>query len=106
MAEWTLICPDSELELNWGEVALVNGHQYAIVKTKHGTFAYDHKDPNSGALVMARGIVGEKDGTATIASPLYKEVYRLDTGENVSGADYTLPVYPLEIRDGSVYLQV
>ena len=61
----TRICAETDLEENWGEVALVEGHQYAIFKTKHGYYACDHLDPNSGALVIARGIVGEKDGHPT-----------------------------------------
>ena len=36
-SSWVRICPESELEENWGEVALVKGQQYAIFKTKHGT---------------------------------------------------------------------
>ncbi|MBF1659855.1 MAG: nitrite reductase (NAD(P)H) small subunit, partial [Rothia sp.] len=40
MAEnWVRICAESDLEENWGEVALVDGYQYAIYKTKHGIFA-------------------------------------------------------------------
>ena len=42
MAEnWVRICAESDLEENWGEVALVDGYQYAIYKTKHGIFASD-----------------------------------------------------------------
>ena len=43
----THICAETDLEENWGEVALVEGHQYAIFKTKHGYYACDHLDPNS-----------------------------------------------------------
>lgn len=102
---YTRICAESDLEENWGEVALVDGHQYAIFKTKHGYYACDHRDPNSGALVIARGIVGEKNSHSTIASPLYKEVYDLVTGECVSGDEYTIGVYPLVVCDGEVFLE-
>lgn len=103
---WVRVCTENDLELNWGEVALIDSHQYAVVKTKHGIYAFDHQDPNSGSLVMARGIIGEKDSHSTVASPLYKEVYDLSTGTCVSGAEYSLPVYPVQVRDGDVYLNV
>ena len=91
MAEnWVRICAESDLEENWGEVALVDGYQYAIYKTKHGIFASD---------------VGEKNGNPTITSPLYKEVYDLTTGECVSDPSYSIKVYPVEVRDGDVYLK-
>ncbi len=94
MAEnWVRICAESDLEENWGEVALVDGYQYAIYKTKHGIFAGDHLDPPSQALVLARGIVGEK------------KVYDLTTGECVSDPSYSIKVYPVEVRDGDVYLK-
>lgn len=106
MAEnWVRICAESDLEENWGEVALVDGYQYAIYKTKHGIFASDHLDPHSQALVLARGIVGEKNGNPTITSPLYKEVYDLTTGECLSAPSYSIKVYPVEVRDGDVYLK-
>ncbi|MBF1658163.1 MAG: nitrite reductase (NAD(P)H) small subunit, partial [Rothia mucilaginosa] len=59
----------------------------------------------SQALVLARGIVGEKNGNPTITSPLYKEVYDLTTGECVSDPSYSIKVYPVEVRDGDVYLK-
>ena len=77
-----------------------------VFKTKHGYYACDHRDPNSQSLVIARGIVGEKDGHSTIASPLIKRYTISLRGECVSGADYTIGVYPLEVRDGDIYLQV
>lgn len=101
------ICTLSDLEEGWGEVALVEGHQYAVFRTAEDrVFITDHKDPNSGALVIARGILGKKAGVPTIASPLYKEEYNLETGECVNGADFTLPVYPSEVKDGEVYLSL
>lgn len=102
---WHEICELSDLEVDWGEVALVNGEQYAIFKTPGDrVFATDHRDPNSGSLVIARGIVGSKAGTPTIASPLYKEVYNLETGEQLNGSDYKLPTYPVKVEEGKIYL--
>lgn len=99
------ICALDDLEENWGEAALIDGHQYAVFRHHDGkVFVTDHADPNSGSLVIARGILGEKNGVPTVASPLYKEEYNLETGECVNGADYTLPVYKTEIKDGDVYV--
>lgn len=108
MAETNLqrVCNVSDLETNWGEVALIGDHQYAVFLVKDGSvFVTDHKDPASEALVMARGIVGEKDGKHTVTAPLYKEVYDLETGECLSGKDFTLPVYDTAVEDGVVYIK-
>lgn len=103
---WHRVCPAEELTAGWGEAALIGGHEYALFRTPQDRiFATDHRDPRSGSLVMARGIMGSHDGVPTIASPLYKEVYRLDTGECISGAPYELPVHPVRIQDGALWLQ-
>lgn len=76
---WVRICAESDLEENWGEVALVDNHQYAIYKTKHGIYASDHLDPHSQharpGTRSGRGIIGEKNGHSIYYLPLYKEVY-------------------------------
>ncbi|WP_271403274.1 nitrite reductase small subunit NirD [Kocuria palustris] len=89
------ICRLEDLETGWGEVALVEGRQVAVFRLPDATVAaVDHADPRSGALVIARGIVGATlDGTPTIASPLYKEVYDLRTGQCLTTDAYELPVH-------------
>ncbi|MDO5619093.1 nitrite reductase small subunit NirD [Kocuria sp.] len=102
------ICSLSDLEPDWGEVALIGEHQVAVFRMPDDTvYACDHADPNSGALVMARGIVGETvDGVPTVASPLYKEVYDLRTGACRSGAAFTLPVHTVTVDNGRVLVEL
>lgn len=102
------VCTLADLERDWGEVALVGDRQIAVFRMQDDTvYACDHADPNSGALVMARGIVGETvDGVPTLASPLYKEVYDLRDGTCRSGAEFTLPVHPVDVRDGRVLVEL
>ncbi len=103
---WHKVCTIEELEENWGEVALIEGRQYAIFRlTGDRIFATDHADPNSGALVIARGITGQKGDVPTIASPLYKEEYDLRTGESLN-SDFHLPVYETRIEKSEVLISV
>ncbi|RKQ37151.1 nitrite reductase (NAD(P)H) small subunit [Kocuria tytonis] len=103
---WVDVCAVSDLEVNWGEAAIVAGHEYAVFRTNDDrVFVTDHRDPRSGALVMARGIVGRHGERHTVASPLYKETYDLATGECVAGGDHLLPVHPVRLRDGRVLLR-
>lgn len=76
------VCQLSDLEDSWGEVALVNGKQLALFRVgTHDVFAVSHADPATSAHVMARGMIGSRGRTHTIASPLHTEVYSLATGE-------------------------
>lgn len=70
---WNRVCAVEELELAWGEAALIAGRQVALFRTAAAeVFAVAQEDPATGAHVMARGIVGSRGTRQTIASPCTK----------------------------------
>jgi nitrite reductase (NADH) small subunit len=96
-----------DLEPAWGEAALVAGRQIALFRTGRGeVFAVAHEDPATGAFVMARGILGSRGTRPTIASPLHKEVYDLETGECFSTPGLSLATYSTRISDGFVEIEL
>ncbi|OLT03718.1 hypothetical protein BJF90_03165 [Pseudonocardia sp. CNS-004] len=66
--------------------------------------AIGNVDPFSGAAVLSRGIVGDRGGVPTVASPVYKQVFSLLTGECLDDPAVRVPVYPVRVADG--WLQV
>lgn len=111
---WTPVCAYTDLLPERGACALVDGHQIAIFRTFDGAlYAIGNRDPFSGAYVLSRGIVGTRRGEPTVASPMYKQVFSLDTGrcldtlgyEPVGGADPDLPVWRARVVDGDVWLE-
>lgn len=76
--------------------------------------ATQNLDPFSGAYVLSRGIVGTRGGVPTVASPVYKQVFSLVTGECLVRADKEprdglrpdLTTYPVRVRDGVVHVGV
>lgn len=100
---WHAVCHVDELEVAWGEAALVQGEQVALFKVSATeVYAAAHRDPATGSCVMARGILGSKGWRRTIASPLHKQVYDLGTGECYTDPGLALPVFPVRIEDGLV----
>ena len=100
---WTPVCRLEQLEPLWGEAALVDGDQVAVVRLPDGRVrAVAHADPATGAFVMARGIVGSRGDRTTLASPLHKAVFDLDTGECLTDPALRLPVWRSRVRDGAV----
>ncbi|MFW6188403.1 MAG: nitrite reductase small subunit NirD [Actinomycetota bacterium] len=100
---WHDVCAVDDLEPMWGEPARVAGRQVALWRTDATTvLAADHRDPRTGARVMARGILGSRGAAVTVASPLHKEVYDLRTGRRLDGDGPALPVHPVDVRDGRV----
>ena len=100
---WHDVCALADLEPLWGEAARVAGRQVALYRVDATTvLAADHRDPRTGACVMARGILGSRGPAVTVASPLHKEVYDLASGRCLTGDGPALPVHPAEVRDGRV----
>ena len=104
---WERVCPASELEPEWGEVALLGARQVAVVKlAEDEVYAVSHVDPHTGAHVMARGIVGSRGDRPTIASPLHKEVYDLGTGECFTDPNLFLQPFRTRVVGGFVEVEL
>jgi nitrite reductase (NADH) small subunit len=104
---WHSVCPVEDLEIAWGEAALVAGRQIALFRTgSTEVFAVAHKDPATGAHVMARGILGSRGERPTIASPLHKEVYDLETGECFSTPGLAIATFRTRISGGMVEIEL
>jgi nitrite reductase (NADH) small subunit len=97
------VCRYDALLPERGVAALLGDVQIALFRTHDGSvFAIGNQDPFSGANVMSRGIVGSRGDVPTVASPMFKQVFDLRTGECLDDPAVSLPVYPVEIIDGQV----
>jgi NAD(P)H-dependent nitrite reductase small subunit len=65
-------------------------------------FAIDNRDPKSGANVIGRGIVGQLKGDLVIASPLYKQHFRLEDGSCLEYPEQSLRVWPVRLNGDAV----
>jgi len=104
---WFPVCEVDALEPSWGEAVLVEGRQIALVLAAPGElYAVDHRDPVTSSYVMARGIVGSRGDRATIASPLLKQVYDLQTGACLDDPALALAVYRTRVVGGMIEVEV
>lgn len=100
---WERVCRLEQVPLERGVCALVDGQQVALFRTEDGTLhALGNRDPFSGAMVLARGIVGTRGDEPTVASPMYKQVFALRSGQCLDDADVSVPVYAVRVHDGAV----
>jgi nitrite reductase (NADH) small subunit len=106
---WTGVCTLRQLVPERGVAVLVGDRQVALflVSGESGSFvhAVGHRDPFSGANVMARGLVGSVGDRDTIASPMYKQVFDLATGECLTDPEVRLPVHRTWVAGGVVYVE-
>lgn len=104
---WRALCSRRDLVANSGVVAWLDGQQIALFhlpETESGeqVFAIANKDPKSGANVIGRGILGQIKGDLVIASPLYKQHFRLTDGSCLEYPEQQLQVWPVRLNGDAV----
>lgn len=104
---WTTACSYDRLIPGLGVgVLLDNGTQAALFRLDDGSVhAICNVDPFFKAAVLSRGIVGDRDGRMTVASPLKKQVFALDDGSCLDDPRFSVRVYPTRITPEG-YVQV
>ncbi|HEX2659384.1 MAG TPA: nitrite reductase small subunit NirD [Polyangia bacterium] len=105
---WTDVCALEDIWPNSGVAALVEGVQIALVRVGDSAVVHglSNFDPFSEAFVIARGIVGDRNGRPKIASPIFKQNFDLETGVCMDDPSVSLIVYPTRVRDGRVEVAV
>ncbi|KPB79982.1 nitrite reductase small subunit [Pseudomonas syringae pv. tomato] len=108
---WYALCERKDLVANSGVVAWLEGKQIALFylpDTAQGEqlFAIDNRDPKSGANVIGRGLTGQIAGELVIASPLYKQHFRLHDGSCIEYPEQRLEVWPVRLNGERVEIAV
>ncbi len=104
---WTRACAVSSLLPGRGvAVLLPRGRQAALFLLPDGVLAaVGNIDPFGRAAVMSRGIVGDRGGEPTVASPLLKQVFSLVDGRCLDDESNALPVHDVRVVDGYVEIR-
>ena len=85
--------------------ALVHGQAIAIFRTQDDqVYALGNHDPFAKASVLAKGIVGTRDGVPFVASPSHKHAFDLRTGRCLDDPHVSVPAYAVRVVDGIVQI--
>ncbi len=103
--EWQSVCRVAELEVERGVTALVHGQAVAIFKAAdEQVYALGNHDPFAKSSMIARGIVGVRNGIPFVASPSHKHAFDLRTGKCLDDVHVSVPAYGVKIVDGVVLI--
>ncbi|GAB3719831.1 nitrite reductase small subunit NirD [Nocardiopsis oceani] len=104
--DWVTACPEHRLEPEIGlAVLLPSGRQAALFRTHdHHLHAVDNLDPHTGATVISRGIVGDRAGEPTVASPMLKHIFSLRTGQSLDDPHTRLTTWPVRLHHGTIQI--
>ena len=110
LSTWKGVCSEQDLVSNSGVVVWLDGAQVALFylpgAQQQTLFAIDNHDPESGANVIGRGLVGSIKGDLVVAAPIYKQHYRLQDGQCLEAPNQRLQVWPVRLNEGVVELAV
>ncbi len=98
---WQTLCERQDLVANSGVVAWFNDRQVALFYLpgqEQALYAMDNRDPKSGANVIGRGLLGKLGDDLVIASPLYKQHFRLHDGSCLEYPEQKLEVWPVRLN--------
>ena len=100
---WVDVCRLDRIVPDTGVCALIDGVQVAVFRLACGElWAIANLDPFSDANVLARGIVGDRDGVPVVFSPIYKQAFSLRSGVCLSDETVGVAAYPVRVEAGVV----
>ena len=104
---WTAVCDLNAIVPDTGVCALINDIPVAVFHVggaEPRVFAIANYDPNSGASVLSRGMIGNLGDRIVVASPIYKQHFDLATGECLEAPENGVTSYGARIADGKVWV--
>ena len=104
-AVWRTVCRVDDILPNTSICALINNRHVAAFQVRTDTeqlFAIDNHDPNTGASVLSRGLVGNLGERIVVASPIYKHHFDLQSGECLEAPENSVSAYPVRIENRQV----
>jgi len=107
---WQSVCAQQDLVKDSGVVVWLDGAQVALFYLPGAEgktlYAIDNHDPQSGANVIGRGLVGSIKGDLVVASPIYKQHFRLEDGSCLEYPQQRLRVWPVRLNGDVVEVGV
>ncbi len=105
---WRTVCSRDDLVSHSGVVVWLEGAQVALFYLPNSEsaqlYAVDNRDPQSGVNVIGRGLIGSIKGDLVIASPLYKQHFRLSDGSCLEYPEQRLKVWPVRFAGEDVQI--
>lgn len=106
---WMRAGAEADFPRDGGVVVKLGNRQIAVYRFENETdtwYACDNVCPHQNEAVLGRGIIGDKKGEPVVACPMHKKVFSLKSGNCISDAGYSVNVYPVQLKDGSVFVMV
>jgi nitrite reductase (NADH) large subunit len=105
---WVALVDQAAVPVEGGTAVKYGRTQIAVFNfaSRGQWYATQNLCPHKQDMVLARGMVGDQAGTPKVACPMHKKTFSLDTGKCLSGDDYSISTFPVQVRGGMVYVEL
>lgn len=105
---WYKACNVEDVPADGGACVLVDGRQIAIYNfaRRQEWYATDNQCPHRQQMILARGIIGSQEQEPKVSCPFHKKSFSLKSGSCLNDENYRIETFPIQIRDGMVYVAI
>jgi nitrite reductase (NADH) large subunit len=106
--QWVKVASVREVPADGGIAVRHGGTQIAVfhAASTGRWYATQNLCPHKRQMVLARGIVGDQQGTPKVACPLHKKTFDLDSGKCLSGEELEIATFPVRIEGDDVFVEL
>jgi len=105
---WTRVARVDEIPADGGRSVRHGEAQIAVFHfARRGEwYATENRCPHRKDMVLARGLLGSQGDEPKVACPLHKKTFSLRSGKGLSDPGYSVQTFPVEVRDGEVFVKL
>jgi nitrite reductase (NADH) large subunit len=106
--EWVRVAAVVDVPVDGGIAVRHGAGQVAVfhLASRGEWYATQNECPHKQQMVLARGIVGDQEGTPKVACPLHKKTFDLQSGSCLSGDALTIATFPVRVEGGDVWVEL
>ena len=103
---WVKVARVEDFPRNAGACVKLGAEQIAVYNfaARDEWYACQNMCPHKRDMVLARGLIGDQEGTPKVACPQHKKTFSLLDGTSLNGEDYCIKTYPVKVENGFVYV--
>ncbi|MCL2447518.1 MAG: nitrite reductase large subunit NirB [Polyangiaceae bacterium] len=106
--QWVRVAAAADVPIDGGIAVRYGAAQVAVFHlASRGTwYATQNECPHQGAMILARGIVGDQAGVPKVACPLHKKTFDLSTGACLSEDAPPIATFPVRVDGPDVWVEL
>jgi len=106
--KWIKVAREVDFPKNAGMAVKYGKAQIAVFNfsSKGEWYAVQNECPHKRDMVLARGIIGDHNGTPKVACPLHKNTFSLEDGRCLTNDKYSVATFPVKVIEGDVFVEL